>query len=67
MPAAAALLELVAPAVVAADAADTVLEVLLNPLDPLNWRRRLAEAPRTTPDKVSISFRRGQGLKNKQN
>ena len=69
-PPAPALLELVAappPLPAAAEAAETVLEALLNgdpPLElPLNWRRRLADVPRTTPDRVSISFLRGHGLK----
>ena len=51
-----------------AAAAEHVLLALLKvDPDPENCRRRFAEVPRTTPDKVSISFRLGQGLKKQFN
>ena len=40
----------------------TVEEALLTEDAPLNWRRLFADVPRTTPDKVSISFLLGHGL-----
>ena len=41
----------------------TVEPALLIDDAPLNCRRLFADVPRITPDKVSISFLRGHGLK----